>query len=137
MMSRAANNINTNKERVFFALKDLIPIVAFLLIAVVLFLCMRTDGGAYAELLSDNKVIERIDLSKDGELTPNGYNVVLSVKSGKIAFIQSDCPDKICVHTGYIGSVGQSAVCLPNRLTLRIVADDEDKNEDAIDTYLR
>jgi hypothetical protein len=137
-MSKAVNDIgnkfnaNNKEERRFFALKDLVIIAVVLLVALVSALCMHKTGGTYAELVADNRVIERIDLSQNRELTPNGYDVVLSVKDGKIAFVSSDCPDKICVRTGYIGLVGQSAVCLPNRLTLRIVTAEDDE----IDTYV-
>lgn len=41
------------------------------------------------------------------------YHNTIVISDGKVAFTQSDCPNKDCVHTGYI-SAGMSA-CLPNR----------------------
>lgn len=35
-----------------------------------------------------------------------------------IAFIDSDCPDKVCVHTGVLRASNSMAACLPNRLIL-------------------
>lgn len=35
---------------------------------------------------------------------------------------ESDCPDKICVHSGalYAGDSGKSLVCLPNRVAVTL-----------------
>lgn len=46
--------------------------------------------------------------------------VVFEVRDGNIAFVQSDCPDQVCVHTGFLGQPGQFAACLPNRISIRI-----------------
>ena len=48
-------------------------------------------------------------------------NVIFEVMDGRIAFIKSDCPDQICVRTGFIGQAGQMAACLPNGLVLSIL----------------
>lgn len=48
----------------------------------------------------------------------------------------SDCPDQICVRTGKLGKVGQTAVCIPFRVVLRIVATNpsqRDNEPDKID----
>lgn len=42
------------------------------------------------------------------------------LESGKVRVTESTCPDKICVRTGWIGRPGQSIVCLPNRVVVRI-----------------
>ena len=31
------------------------------------------------------------------------------------------CPDQVCVHSGFINKAGQSIVCVPNRITLRLI----------------
>ena len=40
---------------------------------------------------------------------------VIEVKDGEASVVASDCADKVCFGNG---------VCLPNRMTLRIVSDD-------------
>jgi hypothetical protein len=42
------------------------------------------------------------------------------LESGAVRIIESTCPDKICVRTGWISRPGQSIVCLPNRVVVRI-----------------
>lgn len=120
------------KERRFVHRRDVLVVGAILLLGV-LFVLLANSGekGMYAEILKENTVIKRVDLSIDETFSPEGYpNVVFRVENGRIAFVKSDCPDKICVGTGFIGNKGQSAVCLPNRLTLRIVGQND--KEDTI-----
>ncbi len=120
------------EERRFFNLRDILIIAFIAVFSIVAFYYFaKGDEGAYAEILYDNKVIKRVDLSVDKEFSLKNYeNVVFKVEKGGIAFISSDCPDKVCVRTGFIKNKGQSAVCLPNRLTLRIVG-----GGDEVDTY--
>ena len=64
----------------------------------------------------------------DKFLSECGYSrktAVEMIKNGEIAFISSDCPDKVCVKTGWIGHNGEMAVCLPNRLSIKIIAEDD------------
>jgi hypothetical protein len=51
---------------------------------------------------------------------------VIEVKSHEAAFIHSDCPDKICVHTGFIAYDGQSASCLPNKVVITVKKANDD-----------
>lgn len=39
--------------------------------------------------------------------------VTLEVKNGTIAFIESQCPDKLCEGYGYISHEGDVSICLP------------------------
>lgn len=57
-------------------------------------------------------------LEGDGE----AYNIV-RVEPGKIAIIEASCPDKVCVHTGYISDSLMPITCLPNHVIIRIGAD--------------
>jgi hypothetical protein len=60
---------------------------------------------------------------------------ILTVKDKRISFSYSECPDKVCINTGWIAYPGQSAVCLPNRVMVKIVNPDDLKND--IDVILR
>jgi hypothetical protein len=120
--------------RKFASVKDLFPIIMLLAVAAVAFVLMQKGGrGEYAEVVRDNTVVKRLSLAEDATYSPID-GVEIEVKNGKAAFAESDCPDKICVNTGFIGNTGQSAVCLPNRLTLRIVGSDDSDN--GVDAYV-
>lgn len=46
--------------------------------------------------------------------------VIFHIQNGAIAFLSSDCPDKICVRMGYIHNSGQTAACLPNGVIVQV-----------------
>ena len=75
-----------------------------------------------AEVKINNKVFRQVDLSKDDIFmidTEDGKNVV-KVEGGKIAIIEADCPDKICVKTGAISKVGAVIACVPHNILILI-----------------
>jgi hypothetical protein len=81
----------------------------------------RPSPRVLCEILVNNTVVRTVDLLSDAQfLLPEHEAIRFSVKNGAIAFVESDCPDKVCVHTGYISKPGQAAVCLPNRVAVRI-----------------
>lgn len=79
-----------------------------------------------AEIAVEGKIIKTIDLSTIEESyeftvgdTKNGFNKIRAEK-GKIAVIDADCADKICVNQGYISDGRVPVVCLPHKLTITI-----------------
>lgn len=71
----------------------------------------------------DGQVVSEFSLDKDVDSvrfdTPYGYNV-LSIADNRVRIAEADCPDKLCVLTGWRQQVGQVIVCLPHRLIVRI-----------------
>ena len=47
------------------------------------------------------------------------YNVV-EIKDGKVSVTEASCKNQVCVRHGAISGPGESIVCLPNRLVVRI-----------------
>lgn len=54
----------------------------------------------------------------------NGLTVV-EIRDQKVRVISSACPDKLCIHSGWIDRPGQMLVCLPNRVVVKIVSDQQ------------
>ena len=82
----------------------------------------RPAGGmALALIGNDNRQI--LDLSIDsvyifqGRISP----VVITVRDNAVRVSESGCPLQLCIHRGKISRVGESIVCLPNRLAVYIV----------------
>ena len=55
--------------------------------------------------------------------TAHGRNLV-RVEHGRIAVIESDCPEQICVRQGYVQESGVPIVCLPHRLVIELEGDE-------------
>jgi hypothetical protein len=70
-------------------------------------------------------VTMRID-SKNG-----GYNIV-EAENGKIHVTEASCPDKVCMHTGYISDGTVPISCLPNKLLIRVEKKNAPDEPDAV-----
>jgi hypothetical protein len=60
-----------------------------------------------------------LSLERDQTIAP-APGVVIEVKNRRIRFAASPCPDQLCVHSGWLHKAGQSAFCLPARVSLVI-----------------
>ena len=87
-------------------MKTKIWIIAIALLLVVsiglsVWLLLPGEGMERAEIWSDGKLLFTVDLRMDQEKTVStqyGTNVI-TVKDGKIAVTQADCPDHYCTRT--------------------------------------
>ncbi len=103
----------------------IIGVVLALAAAIAAVLALSVSGDQlYAEVWQDNTLVERVQLTEETDRTIDldGHNVI--VLSGRTARMQSaDCRDQVCVRTGTLTHAGQVAVCLPNRVVLRLTGD--------------
>lgn len=80
--------------------------------------------GLIAVIKQDNKIIKTIDLNtitRPQRIQISGkYSEVVLVEKGRIRFEEADCPDKLCVKTGWLTSFGDMAACIPNHTSIRI-----------------
>jgi hypothetical protein len=82
--------------------------------------------GAEAVVMVDGQRWARLNLFHDQELEvpgPLGHSHI-RVHNGQVRFVDSPCPNKLCVHTGWLSQGGEVAVCLPNRVSVKILAKD-------------
>lgn len=108
-------------DRVMFSL---FLVILLLSAAFVLRQKFLVPEGTVAEVVQDGRVVKTIDLRRaNGEeyrfVSHECVNLVRAER-GRIAVISADCPDRDCVRRGYISRSGESAVCLPGRLVIRI-----------------
>ena len=45
---------------------------------------------------------------------------------------EASCPDKVCVHEGFITKPSESIVCLPNKVHIKIVSNQDYEEEEDI-----
>lgn len=115
-------NIQVNK-------KELLIIFFLLIIALIGFIFFRINGqGAVVEITIAQKLYGTYDLNIDQEvlISDNEGNVLLDcvIKDGTIKVFSANCPDKICIDEGSIKLAGQTIVCLPNMVVIKIIGDD-------------
>lgn len=94
----------------------------------------RGDGAGdlTAVVTVNGTEADRIPLkaSLDGERTysGNGYTLRVSLSPEGVLVEEADCPTQDCVHTGTITRAGQSIVCLPARIIIRLEGGTVDKD---------
>mgnify|MGYP000924640535 CR=1 FL=1 len=88
---------------------------------------VRVDGEEYRRIvLSDIPEGETLRISLEEQA-----DMVIEVRQDGVRVARSSCPDQVCVHTGWITKAGQSAVCLPYRVSVRLEGSTDD-NVDGI-----
>ena len=76
---------------------------------------LRTPDGERVLPLSSDTVLD---------ITSNGIDLRIVVENGEARVESSSCSDKVCVRTGIISAAGQTAVCVPAKLSLIIETED-------------
>lgn len=109
---------------------DLIVIVLLIAVAGLIYGCLNffnTDTDTVAEIYYRGEYCCSLSLDKDMVYThPALPDVKIQIKDGMIGFIESDCPDKVCINTGFLSRAGQTAVCLPNAISVVIKSKTDD-----------
>ena len=113
---------------------EILFIAGLLLASLVLLLVLTLTRreGAVAEVELDGETVARYALDEDGEYVLNGGTNILVIEGGEAYLTYADCPDLVCVRTGRIRYVGESIVCLPNRLSVVIRGEDADGGVDLV-----
>ena len=113
-------------------------IILFSLVAILFITNYKPSPTQKAIIKLGGEVIDTIDLTTI--TTPitftvdnghGGFNTI-QAKKGKIAIIESNCPDQLCVDLGYITNSLLPTVCLPNGLVIEIQDHTSSENLDII-----
>ena len=101
---------------------DLIVITAAVAFSLLLLLAttLFREEGAVAAVEIDGVAAGEYNLMFNGVYPLNGGTNVLVVENGVAYLNYSNCPDHTCEKTGKIRYVGQTIVCLPNRVSITI-----------------
>ncbi|MDR7870282.1 MAG: NusG domain II-containing protein [Tissierellaceae bacterium] len=79
------------------------------------YVSIQVNGKEVKKIIFDDKVIGKtIPLE-----TEYGYNLI-EIGNNEIRVIDADCPDKIDVKQGSISRIGETIVCLPNKMVIEI-----------------
>ena len=60
---------------------------------------------------------------------------MVAVEPGRIRVAEADCPDEVCVHTGWIDGPATPIACVPHGLTVTVAREGDDG--DGLDAVAR
>ena len=110
------------KSAIFKHRIDIIVVASLLLLSLVTLLVINLTkkDGAFATVTVEGVTVGEFPLDKDGVYELNGGTNTLTVKDGRAYMSYSDCPDHVCERTGKVKHVGETIVCLPNKVTVTV-----------------
>ncbi|MGN0509008.1 MAG: NusG domain II-containing protein [Oscillospiraceae bacterium] len=95
-----------------------------------------TPHGTQVNIVQDGTILYTFDLNtaKDQtlEIEYEGRKNIVQLENGQIRMLEAECPDKTCVHMGWLSSGAMPIVCLPNHLSIQYA-----ESENGIDAVSR
>ncbi len=129
-----------------FRRNDLILAGAVLLVSGALWLILSWSGktGDNISIMVDGQLYGTYSLDEDKEIViglPDGasgadygsteaggtnsvWRNVLKIQAGQASMIEADCPDLLCVHHKPISKQGESIVCLPHKVIVKVTGEE-------------
>ena len=85
----------------------------------------------YAEITIGGELYKKVALTGHDkkeviEVETKWGNNIIVFEDEKVAVVDADCSDKVCLNQGFIFKPGQSIVCLPHRLMVQVVGENDD-----------
>ena len=103
---------------------DVLLLCVLLAVGALLLLLPKGDGAA-AEILSDGQTVGVYPLDRDRIIPVSGEygENTVCIRGGEVFVTGASCPGGDCMAHAPISKAGESIVCLPNRLIVRITGE--------------
>lgn len=114
-------------RRFSFKTADFILVGGLLVLAAGLFLFLyRAPKGGAAQVQVDGVTVVTLPLDVDTVYAIDGVgggHNTLVIADGKASITEATCPDGVCVRHRAVDRAGQSIICLPNKVVVRVVGE--------------
>lgn len=103
--------------------RDLMLMAALLAIGLLSLAILRltAEDGERVAVIFENTTVAEYSLAVDGEFSLLGGKNLLVIENGRAYIKESECPDHLCERMGKISLVNERIVCLPHKLTIKII----------------
>lgn len=86
----------------------------------------RANAEQSAEIWVDGSLLKRVPLKvgyrQEFRVGSHTEYDIIQVEGTRIRVREADCPEQICVLTGWVNKAPQQIVCLPHRMVIQIVS---------------
>jgi hypothetical protein len=109
--------------------KLLIAVFACLVVASFAFVNALSGEGSVVLIQVDGAIVHKTSLRETHTIAVHGTQgqLTVEIREGKVAITQAQCPNHICVKTGWRAHSGEIIVCVPNNAVVRIAASRENE----------
>lgn len=114
-------------------LNDLVLNILIILLCISVPICLSVlaHNEEKTVLISVNgETVKELPLSEDAQFHINGVNV--EIKDGKASVPHSDCPDGLCTKMKKAENIGDSIICVPNMVSVRVAGSGVTREADVI-----
>jgi len=86
-----------------------------------------TTLGSSAVVMVGDQLAYKLPLDVNKVVTVQGRigEVTIEVREGKVRVTRADCPNHVCVRTGWRFVGGEVIVCVPNHVWVRILSNEK------------
>lgn len=105
----------------------LIIFVILIVVLTIIIINLNKSKGNTVEVYYEDDLVLSMDLYTDNIYTVKGLlgDVVIEVKDKKVRVVKENSPKNICSKEGYISDSTKPLICLPNKIVIKIVQDDD------------
>jgi hypothetical protein len=116
----------TRADRLLIAAVALMALIAWPLVAL-------AGGPGVRAVVEGPQGSSVLVLGDDEKFEVEGTTgtVAIRVAGGRVAIVESGCPDHTCVKTGAISAAGSVVACVPNGVVVRVQGAGDDDGFDA------
>lgn len=114
-MQKLQSTLRTHKADILLILSLFLVFLA----AVIITSALRTRGES-VEITKNGEYLMTVSLAEDGEYKIGEGNILV-IEGGEAYMKSADCPDGTCISVGKISLVGESIICLPNRVSVTVI----------------
>ncbi len=109
----------TQKRRLIYDAILALTLLVAGLFALLLFRSCAAVGDTVSVSV-DGEMVGEYSLLEDGIYPLNDGTNILVIECGEAYLKDATCPDRICVNRGKISHVGESIICLPNKVVVTV-----------------
>ena len=107
----------------------LLGIIVVVALVAIIIVNVTKEPGSYVVVVHDQNEVAKYSINEDIEIKltyeENEYNTLV-IKDGKVYMTDASCKDHICVKHHKISMTGETIVCLPNKVVIKIIGSDNE-----------
>ncbi len=116
-----------------FTRADKILIISLIAISAVSYPAVKylSGRGSFLEIEAQGETVTVVRMDQDRDVTVQGRlgTTIIRIDENGARFIGSPCTDKKCVKSAPIEDAGEIAVCVPNRVMIRVLGENRVKTD--------
>jgi hypothetical protein len=116
-----------------FTRADKILIITLIALSALSYPAIRylSAGASFLEIEVNGQPGTVVRMDQDQDITVEGKlgTTIIRIDESGARFIQSPCADKKCIESAPIKDAGEIAVCIPNRVMIRVLGENRVKTD--------